>query len=366
MPNYQYQTFTEPTPIGPAAQNRVSVVYPDRIWAKVGLSLAILAGSYFAPAAMEAKQSDFASNLSLYGTRQFQFQTLAAPPTVPSAPPFTPTIDKYQPNYPDQFLKTRAQPTAIQSGSVFYTRYFPKIETVTLDKWRGQYPDLLRQRSIFPAPCQMASIRGEVPLGETVSLDKWAAVLPHIRFEKPGITRAILAGSSFRFAGPVTEIPRLEKWADSYPDYHYKKAVLIAAIQAGSHFWSPIEIEPIRPDKWLPIYPDRISNVVGIREYLQQSIAIQRDPTVETVSPDKWVSIFPDYIFRQINRQYPFLFWTPMTITPTVTVDMFQSRYPDLLLPPKRLIEALQAGSNFSGDISRPNPIIIYVWRRIA
>lgn len=368
--SFQYQTLSEPLVSGvvdiPTIDKFDPIIPRGRMWEKIGLSLAILAGSYFAPAQMAGGVTDQAGSLSLYGTRQFQFQTLAEPTTVPTAAPFNPYIDKYLPNYPDQFLKTRGQTAAIQAGSLFYIRYFPKIETVTLDKWRGEYPDALARRPIFPAPSQMASIRGEIPLAETVTADKWAPTLPHISFQRPTLTPAILAGSTFRDSGPVTGIPRLERWIPSYPDYYYKKGVLIAAIQAGTHSWCPRELEAVRPDKWIPTYPDLIFPVRGFPRHAQQAITIQLDPTFTAITADKWGPRFPDYIFRKINREYPYLFWTPATITPVVLPDKIQSTYPDLLLPSKRIISAIQAGSIFLGDVSRPTGIMIYVWRRIA
>lgn len=341
------------------------------MWAKVGLSLAILSGSYFSPIDTSGTISASAAegSLSEHGTRQLQYQASAEPIVVPAAPAFVPSIDKLSPIYPSQFPVKVSMPVAIQAGSFFYTRYFPIIETVTVDKWVGTEPDIIRGVQKVPVALQSSYVRGEIPIAETVSLDKWRVSVPDRYIERGRVLAAIQAGSSFGDSAPAVEIPRLERWHPIYPDYINVGRHQIAAIQVGSVFWFPEDPNPASLNQFRGSYQDAIDKIIRLGVVQQQGGILQTVPPIEVISLDKWQPNYPDTVLRKPRWILTEVTAPLIEIIPIVTVDMTSDYYPDRVNRVPRLIAAIEAGHYTSGVERSTMPAAsfsVYVWKRIA
>lgn len=215
--------------------------YPDILYrvgnyaGKVGLTAAILAGSFVGP------PPALGSNNWNEAVR----------------------VDKFKPTLVDYHYQPPKLSRAIQSGSYFAT--IPAENNVA--KYKPTYPDRVDARKPLPTAAQMA--QGViVPYAD--GIDCWFSqvgnfypIYPDAIRRIKTVSQAVQAGSSF-FTWPppaAAETILVDKWIGYKPDILFRNKYLPASVQAGSSFFVPtvavIPEGPITMDKWyqLPSQP---------------------------------------------------------------------------------------------------------------
>lgn len=227
-------------------------IHDGRMWTKPGLLEAIQAGSYVAPRVMQPAPADFAGSLSLHNIKRFQYQSVAGPVLVTPWSPPGPTLPEQTPStYPDIVRAAPPLSTAIQAGSFFFNRYFPKLEYVYSDKWTPTYPDRFPPKAELLRAIQSGSFFvGDIPRIPVliVGIDKWGPTYLTVVNPKAVISRAIQSGSFvFVEEGPVRYETtfNIDKWHPEYPDMLRRKLALSEAIMAGSFFPLPDIPRPV-------------------------------------------------------------------------------------------------------------------------
>jgi hypothetical protein len=184
--------------------------------------------------------------LSLHNIKRFQFQSLAQPVYVaPVIPPVWP--EKDHTIYPETVRGTPPLPAAIQAGSFFFQRYFPKVEYVYSDKWTPTYPDRVPSKpGIIPAIMSGSFFTGNIPIIPSpytfAQVDKWSPTYETLFRPKERLIAAIQAGDLFFIGEAVSRYETtylIDKWNPVYPDMLLRKQTLMDAISAGSCFTLP-------------------------------------------------------------------------------------------------------------------------------
>jgi len=418
MPRFHYQTVAENAFSGPEDTGKVDKwepkVHDGQMWIKRGLAAAILAGSFFWPGgeAMAWMTVDKWQPQTV----DYHYQKPVLPPSIQSGSFFWHISDEPEAIYPDKYQKQespdynyrkpylsqaiqagssftpiysegwwsiyypypdrwgpstvyefnrkKSLPPAVQSGSFFFVRYFPVIETVTPDKWLAAYPVQVQRKP----PLRQSQDQTFVPWygAETITMDKWKPILPDLAVKGKAISGAILAGAQFHHLDPtLADHILISEWMPAFPDILIPKPHLLAAILAGSHFWFPFDLNPPWVDKWIGEYPARITRVARLSESCQQALMFQWIPAPEDYSLDKWSPSYPDYLFRKHRPSMPELAWAPITITPELTVE-FVGIFPDQILQNPRVIAAIEAGYLFYQEKPPYPGGTLYVWRRVS
>ena len=225
----------------------------------------------------------------------------------------TVTLDKWGRNYPD--LVNRARRLNDYTQSVIDPTL--RDERTSLDKWSQpvQEPrrDLPRRQYIYPV--SVSDYLSQLPGAEVISLDKWGKNYPDLIF------RASRLRDYSHFSidpTPTTERASVDKWVQpiQQPRLDLKRAQwLYPTLAIDSQFYLIPPIEVIRPDKWIRQTPDLIFRAKRLPDYGQFSI----DPTLraEQTSIDRWLSstVDPRRIQQRFIQPENGVLFVPETLT---------------------------------------------------
>jgi len=116
-------------------------------------------------------------------------------------------------------------------------------ETITLDKWLGDYPDFHWRREPITVPFQTAF---KAFTTEAITVDKWYAA-PQPVPTRPRVHPARLPTMSPFQTIDFVAATSIDKWLGEYPDFHWRRRPIIIPFQTSFKAFAD---EIVTMDKW--------------------------------------------------------------------------------------------------------------------
>jgi hypothetical protein len=113
-------------------------------------------------------------------------------------------LDKWLGKYPDLLLSVKR---AIIDSTVNPLTPIQSVEIITADKWQPVYPNYFQKKNLLDAIRSGSLFFGDIPRQETITIDKWIGNYPDIIFSKLSIPGSIQSGVSFFVAIPPPYVP---------------------------------------------------------------------------------------------------------------------------------------------------------------
>jgi len=300
----QYQIWARPT-LPPAAAETITLDKWNRLTPdatpklRKALSVAILAGSCF-----------FVSLGTSSAETPGLDKWMGELPDIIRRPKRVVPIEEAQPDFSvvsqvqiladwtPELPEYRPTPRRLVRADSSYPLLTSWVEAPGLDKWLGEYPDIINR---LKKPLQFNQVQSDfsIVVPELVTLDKWIPSNPDRQREKhypqhPDYKEPVLTS--------WLEMPGLDKWLGEYPDIinRVKRPLQFNELQPD---YAMVVPEVITLDKWNPSVPVRFY----IRPKLLQHGTYQNPLVIppEVITLDKWFARMNEPRRLPVSMRHP-------------------------------------------------------------